>query len=382
MKIILIGTAYPYRGGLASFNERLMSQFQNEADEVEIKTFTLQYPSILFPGKTQFSSSENLNNFPIERCVNSINPLNWIKVGRKIKRENPDIVIIKYWMPFMSPCFGTMARLIKSNKKTKIIAIADNIIPHERRFFDSWLTKYFVGCVDAWIAMSQSVFDDIKTFDKTTPCKLCFHPIFDNFGEKIDKATAQKILDLKSKEINILFFGLVRDYKGLDILIKALKNPDLEKYPLHLTVAGEFYEPQEKYDEIISQLGLKNITIHNKFIANEEVKNYFCACDLVVLPYKTATQSGVTQIAYHFEKPMLVTDVGGLSEIVKHGKSGYVCQPNVEALSKTLIDFCENRPDFRESLMEEKKKFSWEEMTKSIKALYNKILIQKNDNTK
>jgi glycosyltransferase involved in cell wall biosynthesis len=382
MKIILIGTAYPYRGGLASFNERLMSQFQNEADEVEIKTFTLQYPSILFPGKTQFSSSENLNNFPIERCVNSINPLNWIKVGRKIKRENPDIVIIKYWMPFMSPCFGTMARLIKSNKKTKIIAIADNIIPHERRFFDSWLTKYFVGCVDAWIAMSQSVFDDIKTFDKTTPCKLCFHPIFDNFGEKIDKATAQKILDLKSKEINILFFGLVRDYKGLDILIKALKNPDLEKYPLHLTVAGEFYEPQEKYDEIISQLGLKNITIHNKFIANEEVKNYFCACDLVVLPYKTATQSGVTQIAFHFEKPMLVTDVGGLSEIVKHGKSGYVCQPNVEALSKTLIDFCENRPDFRESLMEEKKKFSWEEMTKSIKALYNKILIQKNDNTK
>ena len=382
MKIILIGTAYPYRGGLASFNERLMSQFQNEADEVEIKTFTLQYPSILFPGKTQFSSSENLNNFPIERCVNSINPFNWIKVGEKIKKEKPDIVIIKYWMPFMSPCFGTMARLIKSNKKTKIIAIADNIIPHERRFFDSWLTKYFVGCVDAWIAMSQSVFDDIKTFDKTTPCKLCFHPIFDNFGEKIDKATAQKILDLKSKEINILFFGLVRDYKGLDILIKALKNPDLEKYPLHLTVAGEFYEPQEKYDEIISQLGLKNITIHNKFIANEEVKNYFCACDLVVLPYKTATQSGVTQIAYHFEKPMLVTDVGGLSEIVKHGKSGYVCQPNVEALSKTLIDFCENRPDFRESLMEEKKKFSWEEMTKSIKALYNKILIQKNDNTK
>ena len=382
MKIILIGTAYPYRGGLASFNERLMSQFQNEADEVEIKTFTLQYPSILFPGKTQFSTSENLNNFPIERCVNSINPFNWIKVGRKIKRENPDIVIIKYWMPFMSPCFGTMARIIKSNKKTKIIAIADNIIPHERRFFDSWLTKYFVGCVDAWIAMSKSVFDDIALFNKTTPRSLCFHPLFDNFGEKIEKETAQKNLGLQNKEINILFFGLVRDYKGLDFLIKALKNPALENYPLHLTVAGEFYEPQSKYDEIIKELGLKNITIHNKFIANEDVKNYFCACDLVVLPYKTATQSGVTQIAFHFEKPMLVTDVGGLSEIVKHGKSGYVCQPNVEALSKTLIDFCENRPDFRESLMEEKKKFSWEEMTKSIKALYNKILIQKNDNTK
>lgn len=271
MKITLIGTAYPYRGGLASFNERLMSQFKDEGEEVEIKTFTLQYPSILFPGKTQFSTSENKNDFSIERCVNSINPFNWIKVGKKIKKEKPDIVIIKYWMPFMSPCFGTIARIIKSNKKTKIIAIADNIIPHERRFFDSWLTKYFVGCVDAWIAMSQSVFDDIKTFDKTTPCKLCFHPIFDNFGEKIDKETAQKILDLKSKEINILFFGLVRDYKGLDFLIKALSDARLKDYPLYLIVAGEFYESQSKYDEIISQLGLKNITIHNKFIDRKSV---------------------------------------------------------------------------------------------------------------
>lgn len=374
MKITLIGTAHPYRGGLASFNERLISQFQSEGEEVEIKTFTLQYPSILFPGKTQFSSSENTNNFPIERCVNSVNPFNWISLGRKIKKEKPDIVIIKYWMPFMSPCFGTMARIIKSNKKTKIIAIADNIIPHERRFFDSWLTKYFVGCVDAWIAMSKSVFDDIALFNKTTPRSLCFHPLFDNFGEKIEKAQAQEVLGLNSKEINILFFGLVRDYKGLDFLIKALSDARLKDYPLHLTVAGEFYESQSKYDEIISQLGLKNITIHNKFIANEEVKNYFCACDLVVLPYKTATQSGVTQIAFHFEKPMLVTDVGGLAEIVKHGKSGYVCQPNPQSLADSLYDFCENRTDFSESIIEEKKKFSWANMTKSIRELHNKIL--------
>lgn len=374
MKITLIGTAYPYRGGLASFNERLISQFQSEGEEVEIKTFTLQYPSILFPGKTQFSSSENTNNFPIERCVNSVNPFNWISLGRKIKKENPDIVIIKYWMPFMSPCFGTMARIIKSNKKTKIIAIADNIIPHERRFFDSWLTKYFVGCVDAWIAMSKSVFDDIALFNKTTPRSLCFHPLFDNFGEKIEKAQAQEVLGLNSKEINILFFGLVRDYKGLDFLIKALSDARLKDYPLHLTVAGEFYESQSKYDEIISQLGLKNITIHNKFIANEEVKNYFCACDLVVLPYKTATQSGVTQIAFHFEKPMLVTDVGGLAEIVKHGKSGFVCQPNVESLADSLYEFCKNKTDFSESIIEEKKKFSWANMTKSIRELHNKIL--------
>ncbi len=375
MKIILIGTAYPYRGGLASFNERLMSQFQTEGEEVEIKTFSLQYPSILFPGKTQYSESENTNTFNIERCVNSINPFNWIKIGRKIKKENPDIVIIKYWMPFMSPCFGTIARIIKGNKKTKVIAIADNIIPHERRFFDSWLTKYFVKCVDAWIAMSKSVFDDIALFNKTTPRSLCFHPLFDNFGEKISKKEAQQILGLQNKEINILFFGLVRDYKGLDFLIQALSDQRLKEFPLHLTVAGEFYEPQSKYDEIISQHKINNITIHNKFIDNESVKNYFCACDLVVLPYKTATQSGVTQIAFHFEKPMLVTNVGGLAEIVQNGKSGYVCESNPKAIADCLYDFCSNQPDFSSSLIEEKKKFAWGNMTQAIRDLYNKTTL-------
>lgn len=373
MKIILIGTAYPYRGGLASFNERLMTQFKNEGEQVEIKTFSLQYPSILFPGKTQYSSSENTNDFKIERCVNSVNPFNWIKLGKRLKKEAPDIIIIKYWMPFMSPCFGTIARLAKGNKKTKIIAIADNIIPHERRFFDSALTKYFIKCVDAWIAMSKSVFDDISLFDKTTARSLCFHPIFDNFGEKIEKNTAQNLLGLKSTDINILFFGLVRDYKGLDLLLNALNDNRLKNYPIHLTVAGEFYENPTKYEEIISKLKLENVTIHNKFIDNESVKNYFCACDLVVLPYKTATQSGVTQIAFHFEKPMLVTDVGGLSEIVKDGRSGYVCKPHSESIANCLFDFCSNKTDFSLSLIEEKKKFSWENMTKSIRELYNKI---------
>lgn len=376
MKITLIGTAYPYRGGLASFNERLIQQFKEEGDEVEIKTFNLQYPSILFPGKTQYSTSKNLNTFKIERCVNSINPFNWIKIGKRIAKENPDIVIIKYWMPFMAPCFGTISRLIKYNKKTKIIAIADNIIPHEKRPFDSLLTKYFVKSADAWIAMSQSVYENIAIFNKTSPRMLCFHPIFDNFGEKIDKVDAQKTLELNSANINILFFGLVRDYKGLDLLINALSDNRLKEFPLHLTVAGEFYESPTKYEEIISKLELKNITIHNKFIDNESVKNYFCACDLVVLPYKTATQSGVTQIAFHFEKPMLVTDVGGLAEIVKDGKSGYVCQANAQSIADCLYNFCKNKTDFSSSIIEEKKKFSWSNMTKSIKELYNKILIQ------
>lgn len=376
MKIVLIGTAYPYRGGLALFNERLMEQFRSEGEDVEIQTFTLQYPSFLFPGKTQYSKSKASHRFNIVRSVNSINPLSWIKVGKKLKREKPDIVLIKYWLPFMAPCFGFISRIIKSNKHTKIIAIADNIIPHEKRFFDNWLTKYFVKCVDCWIAMSKSVLDDINIFDKAVPKKLMPHPLFDNFGQAIEKAEAQKRLNLDSQKINLLFFGLVREYKGLDLLLEALSDERLKQMPLHLTVAGEFYDNYKKYEDLVEQLGLKErVSMQNKFVEDNEVVNYFCSTDLVVLPYKSATQSGVTQIAFHFSKPMLVTCVGGLPEIVADGKSGYVCLPEAKSIADCLIDFCTNRKDFSESLEEEKQRFAWDKMTAAIRLLYNESKI-------
>lgn len=376
MKIVLIGTAYPYRGGLASFNERLMEQFRSEGEDVEIQTFTLQYPSFLFPGKTQYSESKASHKFNIVRSVNSINPFSWIKVGRKLKREKPDIVLIKYWLPFMAPCFGFISRIIKSNKHTKIIAIADNIIPHEKRFFDNWLTKYFVKCVDCWIAMSKSVLDDINIFDKAVPKKLMPHPLFDNFGQAIEKTEAQKRLNLDSQKINLLFFGLVREYKGLDLLLEALSDERLKQMPLHLTVAGEFYDNYKKYEDLVEQLGLKErVSMQNKFVEDNEVVNYFCSTDLVVLPYKSATQSGVTQIAFHFSKPMLVTCVGGLPEIVADGKSGYVCLPEAKSIADCLIDFCINRKDFSESLEEEKQRFAWDKMTAAIRLLYNESKI-------
>ena len=376
MKIVLIGTAYPYRGGLALFNERLMEQFRSEGEDVEIQTFTLQYPSFLFPGKTQYSESKASHRFNIVRSVNSINPLSWIKVGKNVKREKPDIVLIKYWLPFMAPCFGFISRIIKSNKHTKIIAIADNIIPHEKRFFDNWLTKYFVKCVDCWIAMSKSVLDDINIFDKAVPKKLMPHPLFDNFGQAIEKAEAQKRLNLDSQKINLLFFGLVREYKGLDLLLEALSDERLKQMPLHLTVAGEFYDNYKKYEDLVEQLGLKErVSMQNKFVEDNEVVNYFCSTDLVVLPYKSATQSGVTQIAFHFSKPMLVTCVGGLPEIVADGKSGYVCLPEAKSIADCLIDFCTNRRDFSESLEEEKQRFAWDKMTAAIRLLYNESKI-------
>lgn len=381
MKIVLVGTAYPYRGGLALFNERLMEQFHSEGDEVEIQTFSLQYPPFLFPGKTQYSESKINHPFKIERTVNSINPFSWIKVGRKIRKMQADIVIIKYWLPFMAPCFGTIARLARG-KQTKIVAIADNIIPHERRFFDNAFTKYFAKSVDAWVAMSRSVMEDISLFDKSSPRILNPHPLFDNFGEKVPREEALRSLGLDSGKVNLLFFGLVREYKGLDILLQAMKDPKLVNLPLHLIVAGEFYDDYSKYEQMLTEYGLRDkVSMENRFVKDEDVSRYFCACDLVVLPYKSATQSGVTQIAYHFSKPMLVTDVGGLPEIVCDGKSGYVCRPNAESIASCIEDFCTNGRDFSASLETEKQRFAWDKMTAAIRKVY-KESINRNDNKK
>lgn len=374
MKITLIGTAYPYRGGLALYNERLMEEFQKQSNEVSINTFTLQYPSFLFPGETQFATWEKPNKFPIKRTVNSINPFNWIKIGRSIKNQRPDIVIIKYWLPFFSPCFSIISKIIKSNHHTKVITIVDNIIPHEKRRFDTTLTNLFVRNMDGFVAMSKSVFDDITKFNVMKPRALCPHPLFDNFGESIRKEDAQKTLNLNPNDINFLFFGLIREYKGLDILIEAMSDERLKAFPIKLLVAGEFYDDSNRYYDRVKELSLEErIRFDARFIPDLEVKNYFCATDLVVQPYKSATQSGVTQIGYHFEKPMLVTNVGGLAEIIPNKKVGYVVEPKAKAIANALIDFCTNRPDFSEGIKQEKKKYSWENMTQAIEKIYKQL---------
>ena len=374
MKITLIGTAYPYRGGLALYNERLMEEFQKQSNEVSINTFTLQYPSFLFPGETQFATWEKPNKFPIKRTVNSINPFNWIKTGRSIKKQRPDIVIIKYWLPFFSPCFSIMSKIIKSNHHTKVITIVDNIIPHEKRRFDTTLTNMFVRNMDGFVAMSKSVFDDITKFNVMKPRVLCPHPLFDNFGESIKKEDAQKTLNLNPDDINLLFFGLIRGYKGLDILIEAMSDERLKEFPVKLLVAGEFYDDSKRYYDRVKELSLEErIRFDARFIPDSEVKNYFCATDLVVQPYKSATQSGVTQIGYHFEKPMLVTNVGGLAEIIPNKKVGYVVEPKAQSIANAIIDFCINRPDFSEGIKQEKKKYSWENMTQAIEKIYKQL---------
>lgn len=372
MKITILGTAYPYRGGLSAFNERLAREFAREGEEVSIETFTLQYPNFLFPGKTQYSSEPAPSDLQITRSVNSVNPFNWLCVGRKIAKSAPDILIIKYWLPFMSPCLGSIARMARRNGKTKVISILDNIIPHEKRLADKLFSQYFVGTVDGFVAMSKSVLNDLNLFDQQKPRAFCAHPLYDNFGDQRERVEALKSLNLDPTVSYLLFFGFIRDYKGLDLLLEAMSDERIRQKNVKLIVAGEFYNNSDKYFELEKTLNLGDKVIwHNDFIPDSQVATYFAAADMVVQPYKSATQSGVTQIAYHFEKPMLVTKVGGLAEIVPDGKVGYVVEPDAQSVADALCDFYDHDKVtvFTENVKTEKKKYAWSRMTETVKSM-------------
>lgn len=373
MKVIILGTAYPYRGGLAAFNERLANEYLNQGHDVEMYTFTLQYPGFLFPGKTQYSSDPAPENLTIYRRVNSCNPFNWFKVGREIAKKKADLVIFAYWMSFMAPCMGTIARKIRRNGISKVIALVHNMIPHETNILDKIFPPYFVKSVDGFVALSESVVHDIEKFDKRNcPKTFAPHPIYDHYGEKTSREQALAELGLDADYRYALFFGFIRAYKGLDLLLQAFADERLRALPLKLVVAGEFYEDEQHYQNMIERLGIREqVVLHTDFIPNERVKHYFNAADIITQPYKTATQSGVTQIAFHFEKSMLVTNVGGLAEIVPHGKIGYVVEPDAKEIADALCDFYENnrQSDFEQNILEEKKKYAWSRMTEAINGL-------------
>lgn len=372
MKIIIVGTTYPFRGGLAAFNERLAREYIQQGHEVEIFTFSLQYPSFLFPGKTQFSSEEAPTDLKIHRTINSVNPLSWLLTGRKIKKLNADKVIFCYWMAFIAPCFGTIARIVRS-PKTEIVALIHNMIPHEPTILDKLFPKYFVNAMDGFVAMADSVIEDVKYFDANSKPKIVSpHPIYDHYGALLDKKDAAIKLGLYDQNAYILFFGFIRQYKGLDLLLEAFADERLRKFPLKLIVAGEFYENPEPYLSQIAKLKLGNfVELRTVFIPDSEVRNYFSVADIVAQPYRTATQSGVSQIAYHFEKPMLVTNVGGLAEIVPHGKVGYVVDVEPAQIADALVDFYENKraDEFIENIKTEKLKYAWSQMTEAINNL-------------
>lgn len=382
MKVIILGTAWPYRGGLSAFNERLAHEYMSHGHNVEIVTFTLQYPSFLFPGKTQYSDEPAPEGLKIRRMLNAINPFSWLRTGMYIKRQRPDLLITKFWLPFMAPALGTVNRLAKSKwrtergeeKATRRISVLDNLVPHEKRPGDRMFAKYFVRSIDGMVAMSRSVLADIDIFDPKhlKPRTFCPHPLYDHYGSSLPVNEARKAIGLPVDGRYVLFFGFIRDYKGLDLLLKAMADERLEKLGVRLIVAGEFYGDPKPYHDLIARLDIgSRVALHTDFIPDSEVNRYFCAADIVAQPYKSATQSGVTQIAFHFEKPMLVTNVGGLPEIVPDGKVGFVTEPDAQALADALVRYY--KEGWQERLTEgcriEKQKYSWDKMTEAIASL-------------
>lgn len=374
LKIAVVGPAHPYRGGLASIMETMSREYQSRGYTVHIHTFTLQYPKLLFPGKSQTVATPPPADLNIRRTVSTINPLSWWRVGRELCRGQYDIVLMKYWTPFMAPCFGTIARLARRNPQTRVICQIDNVEPHEHHLTDRVFNSYFLGSVDGFIYMSEQVHGELKRYT-SAPALFSPHPMFEHFGERVDREEACRRLGLDPALRYAMFFGLIRDYKGLDTLLDAWAGFRREGHKL--IVAGEFYASREKYISQIERLGLTDdVILHDFFVADADVKNYFSAVDCVVLPYKSATQSGVTQICYNFCTPVIVTRVGGLAEIVPDDRVGYVAEPTVDGIRDALERIYEgdNLTRFTQNMAVERTRFSWGAMCDRIEELYSSLI--------
>lgn len=368
MKIVILGPAHPYRGGLASIMETMAREYRRRGDEVKIYTFSLQYPSLLFPGKSQTVDTPAPADLHVERLVNTCNPFNWLSVGLRLRRERPDMVLMKYWTPFMAPCFGTIARLARGNGHTKVICQIDNVEPHEPHVTDKAFNRYYLGAVDGFVYMSEQVHGELRGYS-SAPALFSPHPMFENFGQRVDRDEACRRLRLDANVQYLLFFGLIRAYKGLDMLLEAWMR--VRRPGRRLVIAGEFYDDREKYEQLLEDAG-ESVVLHDRFIPDDEVKYYFSVADAVVLPYRSATQSGVTQIAYNFCVPMIVTDVGGLSEIVPDDRVGYVCEPDAEGVAHAIEELYENDnlTRFAENIVQERRRFSWRGMCDRITEVY------------
>ena len=374
-KIIIIGPGHPLRGGLATFNQRLAKEFLETGYDCSIISFSLQYPKIFFPGKSQYSDQPAPEGIKISSLINSINPINWLKVGNQLRKEKPDLIVVRFWIPFMGPALGTILRKVSKNKHTKIICIADNIIPHEHHPGDRTFTRYFLKSCQAFITMSEKVLKDLYNFEKSKPAVTIAHPLYDNFGEILDKKDARKQLGFPENEKIILFFGFIRKYKGLDILLNTMADERMKAAGIKLIVAGEFYEDKTQYLDLINKLGIQNqLILKTDFIPDSEVRNYLCAADAVIQPYRNATQSGVTPLAYHFEKPMVVTNVGGLPALVPHEKVGLIAEPDPTSIADAILRFYQLGENyFIPHLRTEKQKYSWSSFVKVILKLAEEI---------
>ena len=372
MKIVLVGPFPPFRGGISDLNAALADHL-SKRHEIHAINFTTQYPKVLFPGKTQFKKGDSAQEVDSIRCLSSINPFSWRKTAYKIIDIDPDLVLFRFWLPFFAPAFSGVAKKIRKYSDATIMAICDNIIPHEERLLDTRLTKRFFGFIDSFIVLSKKVENELLSFVPKAKYKYSPHPIYSIFNNTLSKEQAKAELKLATKKV-LLFFGLIREYKGLDILINAMEKIKTELEDYTLLIVGECYENENKYTDLIKKAGITdNVKCHYSFIPDNEVGKYFSAADVVVLPYKTASQSGIVQIAYHFDTPVIVSNVGGLPEIVDEGKTGYCVEPNSNAFAKAIKAFYENDiiSEMNSNISEYKSQFSWDAMVKAIEKLVN-----------
>ncbi len=373
MKIAYLSTFYPFRGGIAQFNASLYRTLER-SHEIRAFTFKRQYPNFLFPGTTQYvTENDNADELKSFEILDTVNPFSYLKTARKINAFSPDLLIMKYWMPFLAPALGTVARNMK--KKTKVISILDNVIPHEKKIIDKPFNNFFLKQNDGFVVMSNSVCDDlISLTSKDVKYLRTDHPIYNHFGKKLDKKLSQDFLKISPNKKTILFFGIIRDYKGLDLLIEAFGGLDKN---FQLIIAGEYYGNFEKYKLLINQSpNVDNIHIFKGYIADKEVPYFFSAADVCVLPYKSATQSGITSIAYHFDLPLIATDTGGLKESLIGDKSGLIVpRVNSESIKNSIEEYFNKnlKEYFIKNIKILKENKSWENFAEKIIEFYEEI---------
>ena len=367
MRIAILSCFHPYRGGIAQFNADILKEL-GKSHEVRAFNFTRQYPSILFPGKTQFVSEDDKDAVSVESeaLLDTVSPLSWVRTATAINDWGPDVLILRYWMSWFAPSLGYVASKMKSG--CRVIAILDNVIPHEPHFFDKPLTRYFLKHVDGCVTLCKEVSADLLKIKSDAVHTVIPHPTYDHFGDRVDKKEAEKKLGIRDCARNILFFGLIRDYKGLDILIDAFSRLDDS---FQLIIAGEPYGSFEKYQrQIDASPNAKRISLFPDYISDSEVKYFFSAADVAVLPYRSATQSGINAIANHFELPMIVTDVGGLKETIGAGGTGMVCSECTPQCVEEAIRKYFSEPQLKEGYIRNIKKLnedlSWNRFCKDL----------------
>ncbi|MDC0584275.1 glycosyltransferase [Bacteroidales bacterium] len=365
MKLVSVGPAYPLRGGIANFNESFCLAATKKGIDASIVSYSLQYPSLLYPGKNSIDRNDKPpEGIKISSALNSINPINWIATGFKIRKQNPDILLLHYWMPFFAPALGTVLRIVKMfRRNVKVIGLVHNVNPDEFKLGWRTLSFFFFTECHGFIALSKKVIYDLSEFCDTRKKIVLPHPLYEIFGEKVDQHVAQKELKLSPDFKYLLFFGQIRKYKGLDLLLEAVAKLKLEK--IKLIIAGEFanINDRQRYLDKIKHLKIKDkIILFDDFIPQDQVKYFFSASDLVAQTYLSASQSGVTQIAYQFDCPMLVTNVGGLSSMVANNKVGYVAPKDPWKIASLIEDYFEQEKaqSFIENIQKEKHKFSWD----------------------